>query len=75
MVQELQRRQETLQLCFEKNQVVIKVNMNPLEVTASFLYLGLTIMYNNSDWVVFYRNMCKSQRRWGVVKKVLGEMG
>ena len=49
--------------------------MNPLEATTAFPYLGHTIMYNNNDWAEIYRNLCKYQRIWGVVSKVLLNMG
>ena len=53
----------------------IKVNIKPLEANIELPYLGRTITYNNSDWEALYINLRKSQRRWGVVEKVLGKMG
>ena len=47
----------------------IRVNLNPLEATTAFPYLGRTIRYNNSDWVALY------SRSWGLVAKVLGKIG
>ena len=71
--QERQRRWETLQRCFKSNQVAIKVNLNPLEATTAFLYLGHTIVYNNSDWASLYSNLRGSHRRWGMVEEVMGK--
>ena len=39
-----------MQWCFETNWVEIRFNMNPLEATTTFLYLGRTATYINSDW-------------------------
>ena len=50
-----------------------KVNLNPLEATTYFPYLGHKITYNNSDWVALYSNLRKDKRRWGVVATVLGK--
>ena len=50
----------------------IKVNLNPLEETTVFLYQGITITYNNSDWAVFYINLQTYQRRWGTVERWWG---
>ena len=49
--------------------------MNPIEVATTLLYLGHTITYNISDWGALYRNLQKTQKRWGVVAKVLGNTG
>ena len=49
--------------------------MKPLEAKNALQYLGRTATYNNSEWVVLYINMGKSQRIWGTVATVLGEMG
>ena len=73
--QEIRRWKETLKRCFESKQVAIKVNMNPLEATTDFPYLGHPITYNNSDWAALYSNLQKDQRRWGMVEKVPGKMG
>ena len=43
MGQERQRQRETSNRCYEENQVVIKVNMNPLEADTALPYLGHTI--------------------------------
>ena len=61
--------------CFEANQVEIRVNLNTLEATTVFPYLGRKVTFNNSDWAELYRKMRKSQRRWGMVEKVLGNTG
>ena len=53
----------------------IKVIINPLKETTLFPYLGRTITYNNSDWGALYINLQKTQKRWGVVAKVLGNTG
>ena len=55
--------------------MVIRVNLNPLEETTAFPYLGRTFKYNNSDWVALYINLRKDHRRWGMVEKVMGERG
>ena len=52
----------------------IKVNLHPLEETTVFLYRGITITYNNSDWAVLYINLQTYQRRWGTVEKVMGKI-
>ena len=53
--------------------MVIKFNLNPLEATAVLLYLGRTVMYNNSDWSDIYSNLSKAHRIWGMVEKVVGK--
>ena len=55
--------------------MAIKVDLNPIEATTAFPYLGRTITYNNSDWEALYSNLRKSQRIWGIVEKVLGKEG
>ena len=52
---------------------MIKFNLNPLEATAVLLYLGRTVMYNNSDWSDIYSNLSKAHRIWGMVEKVVGK--
>ena len=52
----------------------IKVNLHPLEETTVFLYRGIKITYNNSDWAVLYRNLQTYQRRWGMAEKVMGKI-
>ena len=47
--------------------VDIRVNLEPLETTTAFPYLGHRVAFNNSDWVV---NLRKAQGRWGMVVKV-----
>ena len=46
-----------------------------LETTAAFLYFLFTVNFNNSNWVAMYRNLRKSQWRWGVVVKVMLKTG
>ena len=53
----------------------IRVNLNPLEETTAFTYLGRTVMYNNIYWSALYSKLSKDQWRWGVVVKVLVNMG
>ena len=53
----------------------IRVNLNPLEATITFPYHRRTVAYNNSDWAALYSNLRNSQRRWGMVEKVLGKTG
>ena len=55
--------------------MAIRVNLDPLEATTAFPYLSCMVNLNNSDWVDLYRNLRKSQRRWGVVAKVVGNTG
>ena len=38
-------------------------------------YLGLTITFNNSDWLALYSNLWKTHRRWRIVEKVLRKTG
>ena len=60
---------------FAANQVVLSVNMNPLDSTADFPYLRRTVTYNNTNWEVLYANLRKSQIQWGVVAKDLRQTG
>ena len=53
----------------------IKVNMIPINASTAFPYLGRPITYNNSDWAALYINFQISQRIWGIVAKVMGNMG
>ena len=46
-----------------------------LETTAAFLYFLFTVNFNNSDWVAMYGNLRKLQWRWGMVAKVLKNIG
>ena len=55
--------------------MTVRVNLTPLEATTAFRYLGRTVMYNNNDWEALYINLRKSQRRCGMVSKVLGKTG
>ena len=49
--------------------------METLPLSEAFPYLGRTITYNNSDWVSFYLNLRKSQRRWGMVERLIERTG
>ena len=60
MVQEYIQWWDTLQRCFEANQVDISVNLNPLEVTILFPYLRIKISYNNIYWAALYIYLRKS---------------
>ena len=51
------------------------MNLEPLETTTAFPYLGRAIAFNNSDWESLYGNMMKVQRQWGMVAKVLINTG
>ena len=70
-VEERRLRRETLQRCFEASRVLFHNNADTLPLSDAFPYLGRTITYNNSDWAVVYLNLRKSQRRWGMIARVL----
>ena len=55
--------------------MAIRFDLNPLKANKAFHYLGHTITHNNSDWVELYRDLHKSQRRWGRVTKAMGKTG
>ena len=55
--------------------MTIQINLDPLESTAAFPYLGRTITFKNYDWVALYGNMGKAQQRWGMVTEVLTKIG
>ena len=55
--------------------MVYRVNPNPLEATTVFPYLVRTFTYNNSYWAALYSNLRKTQKKWGMVAKVLGKTG
>ena len=61
--QERQLRQETLQRCFEAIRVAIRFNLEPLEATTAFPYLGRTVTFKNSGWAALCRNLRKAQRQ------------
>ena len=65
----------TTKHCFEAIQVLISVNVEPLDPDVEFPYLGRTVAYNNSDWAGLYHNLRKAQRRWGIVGKVVTKTG
>ena len=55
--------------------MAIRVNLEPLESTTAFPYLGRMVTFNNSDCSSLYINLRKAQRQWGVVAEVLGNTG
>ena len=65
--QERQIRKDTLQRCFEENQVAIRAKLKQIKATTFLPYLGNTIAYNNSDWAVLYSNPQKYKRRCEMV--------
>ena len=64
-------RRETLQCFFEASSVSLYINEETLPPLEAFPYLGRIIAYNNSDWAAVYLNLRKSQRRWGMIERVL----
>ena len=62
---------ETLQRHFTAHQVVLNVNMNPLDSTEAFAYPGRKVTYNNTNWLALYANLRKMQKLWGVVEKYI----
>ena len=75
LVRDCRQRKETFQWCFDAIQLSIKVNLDPLEATAAFTYLGRNIMYNNSNWTDLYHNMEKARRWWVMLSKVMEKTG
>ena len=51
------------------------MNAEPLETVVAFPYLGLTVDYNNCDWVVLYQNLRKVWWWWVMVGKVAKKTG
>ena len=47
---------------FEERQVFIRINVEPLEPTMDFPYLGRTFSYYNSVWVDLYQNLVSHSR-------------
>ena len=41
----------------------------------AFPYLGHTVAYNNRDWTDLYQNLKNSWKPWGMVMKVLTNIG
>ena len=42
---------------------------------STFLYLGRTIVFNNSNWASLCQNLRKAQRHWGMVPGVMVKAG
>ena len=51
------------------------INAEALPLLEAFSYLGSKIVYNNSNWAAVYQNVRKSRRRWGMIVRVLENMG
>ena len=66
---------ENLQWCFVAHQVVLNVNMNPLESTSEFSYLGRIVTYNISSWAALYTNLRKVHKFWAMAAKVIRQTG
>ena len=66
---------ETLHSYFEVNWVASRVNLYPLEETATFPYLRRMSTLNSIGWLELYSNLRNPQRGLGMVKKVLGTTG
>ena len=69
------RQREAEQLAYEASQRSFTVNGTTLERVNTFVYLGRSIAFNNSDWPVLYRNLKKAQQRWAMVVRVLEHEG
>ena len=55
--------------------MTILVNLEPLETTSYFPYLGCKIAFKNRNQVALYINLRKAQQRWGVVEKAMKKTG
>ena len=53
----------------------IQVNLDTLETTDAFQQLGRTVAFNNIKWMTQYGNLINVQRRWGMLAKLLMNMG
>ena len=51
------------------------MNADPLEPSTAFPFLVRIVSYNNSYWESMYQNLWKARRQWGVVGKVVTNMG
>ena len=56
---------------FEASRFLFQINTGDLSQLEAFPYCGRTISYNNIDWMAVYQTLKKSQRRWGVILRVL----
>ena len=50
---------------------MLQMNAENLPLSEAFLYLGQKITYINIYWTALYLNLCKAQRRWGMIAKVM----
>ena len=57
------------------NQVVIRVNLDPLDTKTAFPYLGRNLTFNNRYWAAPYINLRKAQRPWWMMAKILEKTG
>ena len=55
--------------------VSLHINTEALKPSEAFHYLGRTIDDNNRYWLEVYHNPKKARRRWGVIARVLANMG
>ena len=55
--------------------MTILVNLDLLESTADFSYLGCTVTFYNSDWAELQGNLRKMLRRWGLMAKLMKKKG
>ena len=51
------------------------MDSDPMETTLAFLYLSHTVAYNNRNWEALYQNIRESQWRWGMMAKLLMNVG
>ena len=47
----------------------------PLVPVNSFRYLGIFFSVDDDDWLVAVRNLCKAQRKWALLVRVLSREG
>ena len=69
------RQREALQQAHDASRVTLRINQEPLDSVSTFVYLGRTIAFNNSDWPALCRNLKRAQQRWGMVARVLEKTG
>ena len=55
--------------------MTIKANLHPLGSVDTLTYLGRITAHSNRNWEALYKNLRKSQRRWGVVSMVIVKSG
>ena len=46
----------------------IRVNLDLLEETTTFFYIGRMVTFSNSNWEAIYKKLRKVQRKQGIVK-------